>query len=222
MNSQIKQILKLNKKFYHSVSKDFSNTRRSDWRGWYRALDTFQNYGGNGNLNIKILDLGCGNGRLLTLLESKFKRFTYTGYDTNNDLLSDAKVAHKEIGKNKMLFVKKDVISNLSKIRAKYDLVCCFGLTHHIPDQKFRLSWFSSLAGIVSKGGILICTFWDFERRSGDYLVDWDNKNIARYCHKYSKKELGEIVKIFTKKGFTLIDKYSADNSNTYMIFGNI
>jgi SAM-dependent methyltransferase len=222
MNSQIKQILSLNKKFYQSVSKDFSNSRQYSWKGWERAVGIFHNEYKENTKKLKVLDLGCGNGRFAGYLISKINNFSYKGYDTNNDLLSEARNKYNSGGCNELKFINRDILTKALGTKYKYDFVVSFGVTHHIPDNNFRNNWFLGLTKILNKGGVLVLTFWEFEKSPGDYLISWDKKNKPRYCHQYSKKELREVADMYFKSGFKLLDKYKADSQNTYLIFGKI
>lgn len=239
MNSkEITQILKLNELFYQSVSGDFSKTRQEPWEGWGRVcktivktfnLDELNN--GQSNLKndgkntscIKILDLGCGNGRFLKYIRSKIKSFDYTGIDINNDLLLEAEKIEILSDKQKRKFIKKDVILDIKKIKGKYNVVTIFGLTHHIPDKNFRKKWFENLPRLLSNPALLIITFWEFDKKPGDYILGWGQQpKETRFCHKYSVKEIKEIEDIFKNSGLKLIEKYKSDNKNLYLIFGKI
>jgi len=239
MNSkEITQILKLNELFYQSVSGDFSKTRQEPWEGWGRVCETIvktfnldELNNGQSNLKndgkntscIKILDLGCGNGRFLKYIRSKIKSFDYIGIDINNDLLLEAEKIEILSDKQKRKFIKKDVILDIKKIKGKYNVVTIFGLTHHIPDKSFRKKWFENLPRLLSNPALLIITFWEFDKNPGDYILGWGRQSKeTRFCHKYSVKEIKEIEDIFKNSGLKLIEKYKSDNKNLYLIFGKI
>lgn len=217
----VKEILNLNKKFYQSVSDEFSKTRRAPWSGWGRVVEVVKKVarGKAGVLTkIKILDLGCGNGRFYEFIKKELPNIDYTGVDINNDLLRKAKEKYKDAR-----FIKKDIFEKLNSVKGEFDVVVVFGITHHLPDEKFRNVWFAYLPKLLSKNGVLILTFWDFEKLPGDYLIGWNNKkDTARFCHQYSKKELETITKTFKKAGLSCLDSYEADKNNWYFLFGKI
>jgi SAM-dependent methyltransferase len=225
-NLDIKQILKLNEKFYQLVSNDFSRTRQRPWKGWSRVAQviskTFDDEIIN-NREITVLDIGCGNGRFYGYLKGKIENITYTGLDTNNDLLQEA-CKNFSSTKNKTTFINFDAIGDISGITGKYNVIVAFGLTHHIPVSQFRNNWFKSLPNLMdSNNALLILTFWEFEKEPGDYLLSWsDNKEAARFCHRYSDEEISEIIKIYDDIGIKLLEEYQSDNENLYLIFGNI
>jgi len=241
----IKQIVKLNNQFYQLISDDFSRTRQKPWEGWGIVVENINKYfeeegriseknkdnkcgekGRENNFNKSILDVGCGNGRFCEYLSKYFKNFSYTGIDINNDLLLEGKEKCKKIQNVKCKFIKKDIFLDISSVKGAYNVICSFGVTHHLPNTDFRDKWFQSLVDLSHKNSepsMIVLTFWDFTKMPGDYLVSWGERvDIPRYCHKYSNKEILNISNIFKQNGFKLIDKYNSDNKNLYLIFGKI
>ncbi len=217
----VKDILKLNRDFYQSVSTEFSKTRQNPWEGWNRAVESSLKTLKMDKETIKVLDLGCGNGRFYNFIKDKVENIKYTGVDINNDFIKESKKKYKDAK-----FINKDIFENLDKIDGKHNIVCAFGVTHHIPDtpdSSFRYNWFTRLANLLDKRGVLILTFWNFEDKSGDYFLGWKyRKDIKRYCHQYSDVEIDNIIKNYKKINIRLIDRFKADNENLYLVFGNI
>lgn len=241
----IKQIVKLNNQFYQLISKDFSRTRQKPWEGWGRVVENIKKYFGEkdtlleknkieansskdklNETEIRVLDIGCGNGRFCDYLHKYLGKFSYTGVDINNDFLSEGQKKCSKLTKVESKFIKKDVILGIKNIKSTYNVICSFGVTHHLPNNDFREKWFLSLLDLVKKdlkNSMVILSFWDFTKMPGDYLVSWgDGVEKPRYCHKYSGEEIAKIIKIYKHKGFKLIDKYNSDNKNLYLIFGKI
>lgn len=236
MNDTVfRQLLQLNTQFYQQIGSEFSATRQSAWPGWRRLLPLISDTG------MTVLDLGCGNGRFYEFLQQGNKEVQYTGMDMNSTLIGGAAVKSISVS-------LRDVILNLPTEK-KCDLVCAFGLTHHIPSHDFRMKWFSEVSDLVTKNGYLVLTFWDFQENTkhapvrtiqtpsfsfqekdleeGDYFLGWDKKpDVWRYCHFYSEQELLEVEQICTDKGLSLIDKYESDGKNgkmnRYMVFQRI
>lgn len=214
----VKDILKLNKDFYQSISKEFLLTRQRPWEGWNRAVESTIEALGIGKEKIKVLDLGCGNGRFYDFISKKIENIEYTGVDINNDFIREGLEKYKEAK-----FIKEDIFENLDSIKGKYNIITVFGVTHHIPDDSFRSQWLSKLPNLLNKKGVLILTFWNFKDKPGDYFLWWkERKDAKRYCHQYSEKEIDTIIEMYKKKGIKLIDRFTSDKENLYLIFGNI
>lgn len=234
----VNKILDLNNKFYQMVAQDFSKTRQTPWEGWGRVIEIIKesfnkSIVDEGNENkvsdnkIKILDIGCGNGRFYNFLEKNIGNFYYTGIDINNDLLKEATKNRVFNDSHTVNFVKFDIFKNINEINERYDIVLAFGITHHLPNKDFRKKWFSILPKLLPdemhRRCLLILTFWDFEEESGEYILGWkDNKDALRFCYKYSESDLKEIIKNFENSNLKLLEKYESDKNNLYLIFGRI
>lgn len=221
----VKQILKLNEKFYQLVSGEFSKTRQRPWKGWGRVAeiitDVFSDEIKSGKY-ISVLDLGCGNGRFYDFIKNQTPKIEYTGVDTNNDLLNEAKENYN-LKDNSVIFNNLDIFNNLKEIKENYDVMVAFGITHHVPVSIFRKDWFKSLVELMNDKALLILTFWDCEKEPGDYLLGWSkNQEAIRFCHKYSENELEDIVKGYGCVGVTLLERFNSDKENHYLIFGKI
>jgi tRNA (uracil-5-)-methyltransferase TRM9 len=244
--STVQQILKLNKEFYQSVAEDFSKTRRSPWKGWKELIPIFDRYLADIQV-LKVLDLGCGNGRFLKfLLETKLAQndtIEYLGLDSTLQLLNDA----KQIKYKKARFKQADIFKLSQKSGGKYDLVVAFGIMHHLPSREFRLAWLKGLSAALTKGGLLVLTFWNYHKtvkydvankilktqklpvkldqlEENDYFLWWGgNPQLLRYCHAYSEAELHEITKILKEHELELVKRTDIDGKsgtlNTYLVF---
>ncbi len=228
MNSKaFNEIIQLNKAFYAKIGEEFSKTRQSPWSGWSKSLFIIRELLGSDKA-VKIADLGCGNGRLLKFfLDNKLENFEYYGYDSDSYLLSTP-TEHYDVRVGK--FEKLDVILDLDKITQKFDVICVFGLVHHIPSLDFRIEWFKKVISKLNSGGMFIFTTWNYDRdgrfapaknkfrnikddlEDGDYFIGWNNlKDVHRYIHIYSESEIKRIIDLMNVK---LISKYSSDGKN--------
>ena len=222
-------LTKMNKNFYTTMAKEFNVTRQYPWKGWGRVIDSINDIK---KTKPHIVDLGCGNGRFYKYCKNNLTSFTYTGYDINTYLLNRAQDAYPEAN-----FVNKDVLAETDSIQ-KADVMVAFGLTHHIPSQKYRKSWLIQVARRLKSKGLLALTFWNiakdtrFENKiikaelsldKNDYLLNWGNTDTPRYYHKYSKGEIKDITANFRYSGLDLLTSYSSDGKgdklNTYLIF---
>ncbi|MFH1820611.1 MAG: class I SAM-dependent methyltransferase [Candidatus Nealsonbacteria bacterium] len=191
---------------YNSIAKDFSSTRRFVWRGF----EPLYNYA---STRDKVLDLGCGNGRLLQIFRDI--DIDYTGVDSSEELLN---IAQKIYPNAK--FKVGDAL-HLPFSTNYFDKVYSIAVLHHIPSEELRLEFLEGVKRVLRPGGLIILTVWDLWRGRGwrlnlkygllkvlglskldfkDIFVPW-GKNHQRYIHCFTKKELICLTK---KAGFTI------------------
>ncbi|MEI7690528.1 MAG: methyltransferase domain-containing protein [bacterium] len=213
---------------YNKVADHFSSTRSSF--NWIHVADAIE------NLQIrkgsKILDLGCGNGRVIEILE-KFN-ISYTGLDISENLIKLAQKKYPD---------KNFIVSDLLKTPLsddEFDYVLSIATLHHIPSEEQRLNAFLEINRILRPGGTILITVWYFwddpvfkkemdekyisqestktELEYGDFLKPWkdNNKNVLaeRYFHAWGKTEIEDLL---NKTGFgeiTLSDNKEDKNNN--------
>lgn len=161
----------------------------------------------------KVLDLGCGNGRLLQIF--KEIDIDYTGVDSSEKLIEIAKKTYPSTK-----FQVADAL-HLPFPTNHFDKIYSVAVLHHIPSEEFRLQFLEGVRRILKPGGLFILTVWDLWRwwRIGtifkftllqtlgkskldfkDIFVPW--RGICyRYIHCFTQKELEELMK---KAGFKI------------------
>ena len=78
------QLIAINYEFYTRYAESFSSTRDHPWPGWVRVLD------GIDSEPLRVLDVGCGNGRLARFLQGA-RETRYVGIDTSAELIDFAR-----------------------------------------------------------------------------------------------------------------------------------
>lgn len=209
---------RINRDFYSRHAADFDRTRHpGGWPGWRRVVETAVSPSGR---PLRVLDLGCGNGRFALFLERNpellgHRRFTYHGIDLSSELIDHARAA--TAGLDHVRF-QVDDIENRALDEATHDLVTLFGVLHHLPSFDTRRRTLERAASAVASGGLLALTCWqfaddpNFERRrldwaseagvdpaeleSGDHLLRWGtaDSGARRYCHHTGEPELDRLV----------------------------
>lgn len=182
------------KQDYDAIAKAFAQTRQKDWREFELFLPYLQK-------EIRVLDLGCGNGRLVDFL--KPFNVKYEGWDQSEGLLKVARMAHP-----KATFKKEDM-GNLPITKKKWDAIFMVASFHHLPpsDQTKALKW----AHVhLQKDGLLLMTNWNlfqwrfwkawlknfFWPKFGfkGLEIPW-NHGVKRYYYAFTPRELRSLLK---------------------------
>lgn len=203
------------RKDYDEIVESYILKRQFFWP----ELEKIKDYIKDGD---KILDFGCGHGRLLLLL--KDKKIDYIGTDISLKILE---IAKKRFPNRDFRIVNK---LSLPFSDSFFNAICCIAVFHHIPSAKLRLRLLREFKRALKQDGFLILTIWYLwvgQRRlvlkyiskwflskiSGkkteldfkDVFIPWKNnegKTLAnRYLHAFTKNELATLVK---KAGFKI------------------
>ncbi len=206
-----KKLLDKNKEDYNRIAFRFAKKRE-----WISPdILALKKYVSKGE---KILDLGCGNGRLKKILGQEIY---YFGLDVSKELINIAKKLYPGIR-----CAPTDPLSfNLEN--NSFDKVFCLSVLHHIPSKKFRKDFLKEIGRILKPEGQLILTVWDLRSSDKakrlllkytllkligkskldfrDIFYPWkDNKEkvlAQRYVHIFSLRELEYL---FKKSGFVI------------------
>lgn len=225
-----KYLLQKTKEDYNLIAEGFSRTRGGLWE----EFGFLKNYFFPGD---KILDLGCGNGRLLELLKNQ--EIDYIGIDSSKRLIEIAKKKYPEAK-----FQIGDAL-NLLFPDNFFDKVFSIAVLHHIPSEDFRVQFLKEVKRVLKPEGILFLTVWYlwqkktawkdilkffFLKLMGKSKVDfkdifypWKNSQgeaqIQRYFHCFTAKE---IKKLFKRTSFEIkkirLLKRSAGHYNLFVI----
>ncbi len=205
---------------YNKIARHFSGTRYDTWP----ELEQFKPIIQDGQY---ILDWGCGNGRLLLMLQDK--KIHYFGVDQSQGLLKIAKKKYADLIKNGL--VKFFCTAHKAKKFPSefFDLVFMVASFHHLPDKKTRLNLLKNVYKEMKTGGKLIITVWNLASNwaeekikrgwkkvgKNDYLIPWKNPEgkveTERYYHHLDKEELRGLLE---GVGFKIerLDYYSKSN----------
>ncbi len=220
----------LNRAFYAQTANEFHATRGAAWPGWTRLLPYL-------HAPLRVLDLGCGNGRFgVFLAEHGLTPLAYHGLDAEPRLLAFARTALEPLAGVETVLDQADVLRDPLPAQ-QYDLVVLFGLLHHMPGHERRQRLVAEAAARAAEGGLLVFACWRFldiprlrERvvpwppdmavEPGDHLLDWRRGERAlRYCHHVDDDEQAALA---AASGLALIESYRADGeggrANSYTI----
>lgn len=227
---KIREIIKNTDKFYEAHAQEFTNTRKKPWTGWFKCLEIIKQKFPEDK--ISVLDIASGNGRFYEfLIQNSNYKLDYLGLDNNDFMMIEALLKYQYAN-----FKNFNVFFDLDSLNKKYNVISIFGLTHHIPGNKFRMEWFEKLPDLIGENGLLIMTFWQLgqdqrfkkavkadDLEENDYYYGWGDSDDKRYVHIYTDEELQKINELFEKKNTVLIETFTADgknnNLNKYFIF---
>ncbi len=231
MNKQTqKELLQTVKKNYQDISDQYNETRKKHlfplWNNLVKISKKVKE-------NSKVLDVGCGNGRLLEAFIGK--EIEYLGVDACDELLQHAK---KNYPKNN--FQKADILQLGDISDYNFDYVFSIAVIHHLPGKDLQLKAIKQLYNKTKQGGQVVFTVWNLWKHEkygkliwrflflklikknkmdfGDILWDWKNSQgeivSKRYYHAFTKREL---KKLGRKAGFKKVRIFS-DKFNLYVV----
>jgi SAM-dependent methyltransferase len=214
----------LNREFYRVTATEFDATRGQAWAGWLTLLPYL-------TTPLRVLDVGCGNGRFGVFLAAHLTgSIHYHGIDNSAALLAHA-ADDLQATPLTVTLTEQDLVEQPLP-SGEYDLVVLFGVLHHLPGAAQRLTFMQQLAAQVASGGYLAFAAWcfyesprlrerivpwgaDFTVEAQDYLLDWRRGERAlRYCHYVDEAEHQALL---TATGLTPRLTYRADGQDGQM-----
>ena len=233
-----RELLELNRRFYHEFGNAFAATRRRVQPGVRRVLE-----GIPVDEASDWLDLGCGSGALGCLWAEQGRRGSYTGLDFSGPLLNEARTVTSELSNESLTlaYVPGDLMDPAWTDAVKgrsFDGVFAFASLHHIPGRENHIRVFRQARELLRPGGRFIFSVWQFQNspklmkrvqpwsaagidendlEPGDTLLDWryalpenEEKHGLRYVHLFSEEELREIA---ADAGFTVGEVFYSDGA---------
>jgi tRNA (uracil-5-)-methyltransferase TRM9 len=203
----IDRLNQINRTFYSKFATSFSETRES-----VRELEVILPYIADG---ARVLDVGCGNGRVARLLARHRRDVAYLGVDSSADLIARCRMqgAGRKLQKAEFLvadMVEPDWTHKLTG--APFDCVLLLAVLHHIPGGDVRTRILRQARELLAPQGRIVVSTWQFmdnermqkkivpwstvgiderELEPGDALLNWkrDGEGL-RYCHWIGEDEM--------------------------------
>jgi len=126
-------LAELNRTFYAGYAGDFARTRRGWPLGFERILPHLRSA-------ANVLDVGCGNGRLLGFLTERGWHGRYLGIDGSEGLLTAAE-QNLELSRTEASFRQADLLTpHWAAPLAGFapDAIACLAVLHHVPGAAHR------------------------------------------------------------------------------------
>jgi SAM-dependent methyltransferase len=219
------------KRNYKVIAADFDATRKKEiWpeiRNWTEKIKT----------GDRILDAGCGNGRLLEAL--KDKNLDYLGIDGSEELIERARLNYP---KNR--FLVGDLL-DLKKIAdTNFDYIFCLAVLQHIPGEALRLKALEEMKNKLRTGGKIIISVWNLwnvggkgkkyrkqlfknwflkicgrnQLDSGDLIFPWKNSRGEAVSERYYHAFTGRELKRLAMKAGLIVSCLEKDRFNYWLI----
>jgi ubiquinone/menaquinone biosynthesis C-methylase UbiE len=220
---RVQELLELVKRNYQEIAAEFDSTRKKE------IWPEIREFAGNIKSGDRILDVACGNGRLIETL--KDKNVYYLGVDNSSELIKLAKENYSGYE-----FVVDDMLELKSIPNDSFDNIFCLAALQHIPTKELRIKALKLIAAKLKDNGEIIISNWNLwskkkyrllllknywlkiigknELGYNDLVFSWKNVEgeevSERYYHAFTKKELKKLARLAGLKVLTLRrDKYN-------------
>lgn len=189
---------------YNAYAKTFSESRKNmKWEEieyFLSFLWTLE--------DKKILDVGCGNGRLLSWVV--VPKENYIGIDKSTWLLDEAKILHPWYEFHE--FDMQDIWKNNLLQKERFDVIFLIASFHHLETLESRKTVLHHIYNLLKKGGCICMTNWALEsplnkkKYEKSFIDGSENQfwgkdfsikigDFARYYHSFTLQELEYLMK---------------------------
>lgn len=181
---------------YDAFAETFSHSRKNlHWPEIDYIVEFMRKY--FGDTPIALLDVGCGNGRLIDTLDAHLGSYHYLGIDESKNMITEAKKLHGNAS-----FQVLDMLS-LDSLSQTFDAIVFIASFHHLDTEAKRMTVLQKANDLLNPGGLIAMVNWHllgpafFPKYEKSYLGnrDFDIKIGAhsRYYHSFSTDELAQL-----------------------------
>jgi 2-polyprenyl-3-methyl-5-hydroxy-6-metoxy-1,4-benzoquinol methylase len=224
------ELLALNHRFYQRFAAPFASSRSRPQPGYSELLKWLP------QPCKRLLDVGCGDGRLERFIRERRVIDEYVGVDFSSELLEMASADGSGVFKQRDLSAPGSL-----RDTGAFDAIACLATLQHIPGRERRQRLVVEMAQHLKPEGRVLLSNWQFleseRQRSklaewsqmglhdadvepGDYLMTWRREGFGlRYV---SYIDSSEILALATKAGLVVLHEFRSDgregNLNLYTI----
>jgi tRNA (uracil-5-)-methyltransferase TRM9 len=185
----VKRLADLNREFYEQHAEAFADSRPRLHLGVKRVLAQIP-------AGVRVLELGCGDGKVARWMEANATPAFYLGLDSSEAMLERARrvtsdgwrgagnppslVTHHS---SLLTFALADLNSPVwPRVLPSdpFDWILAFAVFHHLPGFSTRAQILRTLAERLSPGGTVVMSNWQFLRseRLKQRIVPWSALNL--------------------------------------------
>lgn len=180
---------------YDAIAKDFSQSRQAGWPEFELLRPLIKR-------GDRVLDLGCGNGRLRKFLdECGVNPGAYFGLDVSKNLLEIARVQNPEDHFFHGSFGEKFRFG-----ADQFEVVVAIASFHHLLNKREQRLFFDETYRVMRPGGKLFVTTWKLPRKYFWKNFGKKNWNIPfgkeQHPRTYRKTSVRELKKLAKRAGF--------------------
>lgn len=176
-----------------SLAFETTTTEGSDIYRWILERNGFADAAAFGAFlagKRRVLDAGCGNGRVTALLRrlSSAERTEVVGID-----LVAANVARENLaGERNVRFEKRDLLGDLSGL-GKFDFIYCQEVLHHTADP---VKAFRNLCALLEPGGEIAIYVYKKKAPGREYADDFIRDRIAHLPYEEAREVCRQITEL--------------------------
>lgn len=201
---------------YDEIGTHFSRTRQKTYGTQSANWPVTDKYLKRLKAGQVVLDIGCGNGKLVSGIPDGVK---YVGTDFSRTLLQEAKKLYPE---HDFRFGNATDPKHWIKL-PEFEAIFCVAVLHHIPEKELQLKVLREAKRHLKAGGFLYLTVWNlWQEKFAQYHVDsaklketnpaWVeipyNQKWKRFCVAYDVQSMSDLM---NEAGFDVTEMFYAD-----------
>jgi tRNA (uracil-5-)-methyltransferase TRM9 len=214
----VRRLTEINLHFYQAFAHQFSATRGHLQPGVRRIIDQLP-------VELKVIDLGCGNGELGSNLAGSGRHGLYVGLDSSNALLEIAAKRNSvyllrervvESEHFRMIFLQTELTEPNwgDKVpNPPYNFVLAFAVLHHLPGQNIRHQTLRQVRQLLIPGGTFIHSEWQFlnSPRLTARILPWETAGLTE-----NQVDSGDYLLDWRQGGYGIRYVHHFDESELY------
>jgi SAM-dependent methyltransferase len=132
---------------------------------------------------MRILDIGCGTGRILKYLPRTTR---YVGYDLSDDYIN---AARRKYGDRAQFYCQDIMNMRPEMLNEKFDVVISFGVLHHLNDIYANKLIRIAFDALITNGKLITIdpTFTENQSFVAKIIISSDRGRQVRYPEQYKK-----------------------------------